>query len=79
MSEKIYCPKFVAAIMPRIVGIGPLEVDEKDVIAKTMLCTKEECGYFSKKHNCCAIVAIAEKPPLTVALDIPLEDSDVEG
>lgn len=80
MSDKIYCPKFVAAVIPRMVSmLGTLSQSDKASIDDAMLCDKEICGYFSKKHNCCAIVAIADKPPLTVSLGIPGDGEDVEG
>ena len=84
MSDKIYCPKFVAAVMPRMVSMmGTLSQSDKASIDDAMLCDKEICGYFSKKHGVCALVAIADKAPLTVALDIPAdipgEEKDVEG
>jgi hypothetical protein len=79
MTEKLYCPKFIAALLPTL----PLSTPYSDSLAKKlddwMACRKEECGFFSKKHGACSMVAIADKAPLTVALDIPYEGTDVEG
>lgn len=74
MTDKIYCPKFVAATTPILSDYGSVDAAEN-----AMICLKDDCGYFSKKHQCCAIVALADKPPLTVSLDIPTECGDVEG
>lgn len=73
-DDKTYCPKFVAAMIPILSDYGSVDAAEN-----AMICLKEDCGYFSKKHQCCAIVALADKPPLTVSLDIPAECGDVEG
>lgn len=78
-DNKIYCPKIIAALLPTIAENPILTDEHANVVSEGMRCLKDECGYFSKKHNCCAIVAIADKPPLTVALDIPEECGDVEG
>jgi len=79
MTDKIYCPKFIAALLPTIVDNDELVYTQLRNAVDSLSCLKDECGHFSKKHGVCAIVALAEKPPLTVALDIPAECGDVEG
>jgi len=79
MSKKIYCPRFIAALLPTISEVPVLSEAQQKNASESMQCIKEECGFFSKKHGVCAVVAIADKPPLTVALDIPVDGSDVVG
>ena len=78
-DNKLYCPRFIAALLPKIIDNDELVYKQIANAVDAVSCLKSECGFFSKKHNCCAIVAIADKPPLTVALDIPAECGDVEG
>lgn len=83
MSENLYCPKYVAALLPTMPLSGTYGADLTKKLDDWMACKKEECGFFSKKHGVCALVAIADKAPLTVALgitdDIPSEGTDIVG
>ena len=78
-DNKLYCPRFIAALLPKIINNDELVYKQIANAVDALTCLKSECGFFSKKHQCCAIVAIADKPPLTVALDVKDDGSDVEG
>ena len=78
-DNKIYCPKFIAALLPKMIDNKELVYKQIENAVDSFSCLKDECGHFSKKHGVCAIVALADKPPLTVALDVTNEGSDVEG
>lgn len=83
MTEKVYCPDFATASIPLlqkyVLNGVPIEDETRTMLDEMTLCIGERCGKFSRKHGVCSIVALAEKPPLTVALDIPSEGTDVEG
>jgi hypothetical protein len=83
MSEKIYCPDLVKEFIPLLQKfiLSGIPIDKKTTsrLDDMTLCMGSECGKFSRQHGICAIVALADKPPLTVALDIPAEGTYVEG
>jgi len=82
-DDKIYCPDLVKESLPLlqkfILSGVMLDVKTSSRLDEMTLCMGSECGKFSRKHGMCSIVALADKPPLTVTLDIPSEGTDVVG
>lgn len=82
-DDKMYCPDFVKEsihILQKF-ALNGVSIDDKtkSQLDEMTRCIGAECGKFSRKHGMCSIVAIADKPPLTVALNIPTEFEDVAG
>ena len=82
-DDKIYCPDFVKESIPLLQKYSlngvPIEDETRSMLDEMTLCIGTKCGKFSRKYGVCAIVALADKPPLTVTLDVPAECGDVEG